>query len=188
MKKIVAIMTILLLITVSRVFAPNIKKDIKQEFNEVLVYIANQELATFIDSLGNTETSPIVFKDPYKVVNCYGAAGRWQLTAIAREDIGYKGSLKTFLHSQQLQRESVIKLFKKNKFYLQFYMPNYQDYIGKTVNGVTVTYSGMLAAAHLAGVGGLMQFLKYGYNATDGNETVQSYMQKFSGFKIGLII
>jgi hypothetical protein len=194
MKKIVIIAIILLSIA-SRVFAPLdlISKTIT-EYKIFMLSKSVEQLELFLDSLGNAEThSPEIypwrgFKTPYNVVNEKGAAGRWQLMPIARQDIGYNGSLKHFLNSEAVQRDCVIKLFRKNKFYMEQYIPNFRDYIGKTIHGVEITYSGMIAAAHLAGIGGLIQFLKYGYDATDGHESVKSYMKKFGGYKIGLII
>ncbi len=46
-------------------------------------------------------------------------------------------------------------------------------YIGKSIKGVTVTYSGLVAVAHLGGKGGLKKFLKTGgqYDPHDGSDT-----------------
>ena len=72
--------------------------------------------------------------------------------------------------------------------YLEYYIPNYKDYIGKTIGGVLITYSGIIAAAHLGGVGSVKYLLKNGHNATDGHESVLSFMAKFANFKIGLVV
>ena len=82
---------------------------------------------------------------------------------------------------------NLLKLIENNKKYIKYYIPNYKDYIGKTIHGVKITYSGMLMAAHLAGVGGLKKFLRSGYNASDGNQSVKSYMKRFQGYQITLI-
>jgi hypothetical protein len=71
---------------------------------------------------------------------------------------------------------------------MEHYIKGYEKYIGKTIKGVKITYSGMYAAAHIGGVGGLKKFLTTGYNASDGNHSVKSYMQMFGGFNFGLLI
>ena len=147
-------------------------------------------LKSFLDTLAFFETKDSTyypyngFKSPWTVVNSKGAKGRWQLMPIALEDIGYKGTVKEFLNSRELQRECVIKVMKRNELYIKYYIPDYEKYIGKERFGVKVTFSGMLAASHLAGIGGLKEFLKRGYNATDGNESVRSYLHKLQGYEL----
>jgi hypothetical protein len=152
------------------------------------------ELQSFLDTLAFHETKDSTyypwkgFKSPWVVVNNKGAKGRWQIMPIAFADIGYKGTTKQFLNSRELQKECVIKVMKRNKLYIKYYIPDYQKYIGKKRFGVKITFSGMLAASHLAGVGGLKEFLRKGTNATDGNESVRSYLYKFQGYELEEII
>jgi hypothetical protein len=55
----------------------------------------------------------------------------------------------------------------------------YEKYIGQTIQGVEVTKSGLMASAHLGGVGGLRDFLTGNSNAKDANNTsIATYMQK----------
>ena len=55
----------------------------------------------------------------------------------------------------------------------------YEKYIGQTIQGVEVTKSGLMASAHLGGVGGLKNFLTGKSNAKDANNTsIAEYMQK----------
>jgi len=148
------------------------------------VTLEELELNQLLVELNKKECNPKVYKHPLRVVNRIGAAGKWQLTAIARKAVGYKGSLKAFLNSEKIQRQCVIALINLNKKYIKYYIPNYKDYIGKTIHGVVITYSGMLMAAHLAGVGGLKRFLCTTCNPSDGNESVKSYMNHFKGYMI----
>ena len=54
---------------------------------------------------------------------------------------------------------------------------------GQNVNGITITKSGLLAAAHLGGAGSVKRFIKTQYNAKDMNETsIADYMIEFGGF------
>jgi hypothetical protein len=122
---------------------------------------------------------------PYTIVNRQGAAGKWQITAIARRDIGYRGTLKQFLNDSITQKNCVIELMKKNKYYLQYYVPDYEKYIGKVIHGVEITLAGLLSACHLGGIGSVVKFLKYAHNARDCNNTsVVSYLKHFKNYNI----
>ena len=57
--------------------------------------------------------------------------------------------------------------------------------LGKTINGIHITESGILAAAHLAGESSVKKFFKHqgGYNFADGNGvTLQHYLKAFAGY------
>ena len=66
-----------------------------------------------------------------------------------------------------------------------------EHFVGKTIAGVKVTESGMLAAAHLAGPGTVKKFLRSSgnYNFSDAyGATVTYYMEKFAGYNTALIV
>ena len=94
--------------------------------------------------------------------------------------------LKTeFLNNPQLQEEAMMALL------LITTKKNYKTYIdifdGKTINGMYVSESGILAAAHLGGQGSVKRYFKKGKVFSDGNGTkITSYMQQFSGYDIKL--
>lgn len=59
-------------------------------------------------------------------------------------------------------------------------------YEGQTINGIKLTYSGMLAGAHLVGIGGLQRYLKSGGDVVpkDGNQQpITKYIQQFSDYQ-----
>ena len=59
------------------------------------------------------------------------------------------------------------------------------EYVGQTINGIYITESGILAAAHLAGPGNVKKFFRKGYEFKDGNGTkMTDYMVLFSGYKL----
>lgn len=63
--------------------------------------------------------------------------------------------------------------------------------MGKKINGVTVTESGILAAAHLAGAGNVKKYLRtYGkYQFTDAfGTTIDLYIKKFGGYDVSFIV
>ena len=62
-----------------------------------------------------------------------------------------------------------------------------RKYVGDTVNGIYITESGILAAAHLAGAGNVKKFFRRGYEFKDGNGTkMTSYMIMFADYDLKL--
>ena len=60
-------------------------------------------------------------------------------------------------------------------------------YDGETINGMYVSESGILAAAHLGGQGSVKRYFRNGKVFRDGNGTkITSYMKQFSGYDIKL--
>ena len=60
-------------------------------------------------------------------------------------------------------------------------------FAGKRVNGIKITESGILAAAHLAGAGNVKKYLRsFGkFEFKDGFGTsINSYMKKFGGYDV----
>ncbi len=129
-----------------------------------------KEALAFKESRGN-----------YFSVNTYGYLGKYQFGSETLKLVGVYNT-DTFLESPVLQEEAFLANTKRNKWILRKYI---QKFDGKTVAGIEVTESGILAAAHLAGPGSVKKFLKsYGkQNFKDGyGSTLSSYMEKFSGY------
>ena len=83
-----------------------------------------------------------------------------------------------FLKNAQAQENAMLKY--TNTHWKQISDMGLDKYIGKNVDGVVVTKSGMLATSHLLGIGGLRDFLK-GNNKSDANgTTAKDYMTKVS--------
>jgi len=62
-----------------------------------------------------------------------------------------------------------------------------QRKVGTTINGITITESGILAAAHLSGAGNVKKYLRSNgnHNLSDAyGSTIQQYMQKFAGYDL----
>jgi hypothetical protein len=98
-------------------------------------------------------------------------------------------SYSDFLNSNEIQNHAVENYFLKVWSYLK--SNGSLDYIGKTVNGVLITESGILGAAHLVGVGAVSKWLKNGGNNTpvDGNGvSAQSYLELFGGYDVSGLI
>ncbi len=66
-------------------------------------------------------------------------------------------------------------LFKKRK---------YSKYLGRTINGIEITISGLVAGAHLKGIGGVKKFLKGKDNADAYGTMISEYIEKFGGYDL----
>ena len=134
----------------------------------------------FLEDLGHRESS-----GNYKAVNQFGYLGKYQFGRRTLNALGYeKISNREFLENGSIQEEAMYALLIHNKKILR---KTIKKYSGKTINGIYVTESGILAAAHLAGPSNVKKFLRRGYEFRDGNGTkMTSYMKKFSMYKLEL--
>jgi len=136
---------------------------------------AFKEAVAFKESQGN-----------YFTVNEYGYMGKYQFGTETLKMIGiYNPSY--FLNTPELQEKAFIANTKRNKWILR---QDIERYVGKTISGVNITESGILAAAHLAGPGNVKKFLRSGgaTNFADGfGSTVKYYMKRFEGYDTSFI-
>jgi hypothetical protein len=132
---------------------------------------------SFLDAIAFSESS-----NRYKVTNRWGYMGKYQFHKQTLKDLGYKVSKKEFLNSPQLQEQAMMDLLSSNKKSLGYRI---QKWEGKRIQGTRITESGILAAAHLGGVGNLIRFMENGEDFKDGNGTsIVKYLTKFSGYNI----
>lgn len=137
------------------------------------------ELDEFLNAIGHREST-----NRYDVVNKWGYMGRYQFGKSTLRGLGYDVSKKEFLSNPELQEEAMLSLLTHNKEKLQKYIDIFD---GKTINGIYITESGILAAAHLGGQGSVKRYFRNGKVFRDGNGTkITSYMNKFSGYDIAL--
>ena len=122
--------------------------------------------------------------DRWQIVNPQGCIGKYQFRIATLHSLGFKNiTLENFKHTftPDIQEQALEKLIHANELSLQ----HFKQYIGKTVRGILITKSGLLAASHLAGIGSVAKFLKSAYNASDCNNTsVRDYLQQFSHFNL----
>ena len=138
-----------------------------------------KELENFLDAIGYREST-----NRYDIVNPWGYMGKYQFGKSTLKGLGFKVTRKEFLSNPQLQEEAMMALLLHNKEKLQLYIDTFD---GKTINGMLITESGILAAAHLGGQGSVKRYFKNGRVFRDGNGTkITSYMNKFSGYDIKL--
>lgn len=137
------------------------------------------ELDNFLSAIGFRESG-----NRYDITNTFGYMGKYQFGKSTLKGLGYKVSKKEFLSNPELQEEAMLSLLNHNKEKLQKYIDVYD---GKTVNGIYITESGILAAAHLGGQGSVRRYFRNGKVFKDGYGTkITSYMDEFSGYNIKL--
>jgi hypothetical protein len=123
----------------------------------------------------------------YKLVNRYGYMGKYQFGKSTLRAIGVK-NIQDFLNNPKLQERAFKALLSKNKWELRKEINRYD---GKVINGVKITESGLLAAAHLGGANSVKSFLKSKGKRSfrDGFGTsIKTYIKKFGGYDTSNII
>ena len=142
-------------------------------------FIKVYNLDTFLYDMAERESS-----NRYDVVNQYGYMGAYQFGSQTLKNLGYKVTREEFLSNPMLQEEAMLKLLKANKHTLRRQIKKYD---GKLVNGVLVTESGLLAAAHLVGAGAVRKWIRNGKKYTDGNGVdLTSNLVKFNGYYLDI--
>lgn len=145
-----------------------------------------RQLDLFLDKMGFLEST----NNP-DTVNVFGFIGKYQFGKSALKEVGYGHiSVTEFknnksIFTEEMQRDAMIKFMKLNKRRMHKLIKRYD---GKNVNGIFITESGMIAAAHLAGTGNVAKFLNSGEDFGDAfNTKVSKYLKEFSQYNLSLI-
>jgi hypothetical protein len=167
--------------------APSLSERQLLESKNVAIYEIKKgelekELERWKDAMGLKESS-----GNWTKVNDIGCIGTYQFSIATLEFLGYNGiTLEKFktnpeIFPAQLQEEAMSALITYNELYLK----QFEEFVGKTISGVVITRSGLLAAAHLGGIGGVKMFLIYNINHSDIYGTsIKDYLEKFQGYNI----
>ena len=119
-------------------------------------------------------------------MNTLGYLGKYQFgrTTLQRLNIY---NTQEFLEDPSLQEKAFVALCSVNKWILR---KDIKRSSGKTMNGIKITESGILAAAHLSGAGNVKKYLRsngaQGFSDAYG-ATIQSYLQKFGDYNVSNI-
>ena len=133
----------------------------------------------FLNALGHQESG-----NRYDIVNRFGYMGKYQFGKSTLKTLKIKVTKEEFLNNPDLQEEAMKKLLLYNKKRLQKYINKFD---GQVINGILVTESGLLAAAHLGGAGSVRKWFRTGKITADGNGVkITQYMQQFSGYSLYL--
>lgn len=129
----------------------------------------------------------------YTTKNRLGYLGAYQFGKPALEDLGYwkKGtgwtgknginSEEDFLESKEVQDvayaewEPLLRRYLDNKGAL--------EYVGKQINGIDITESGLIMAAHLVGAGAVSRWLRGGKEPLDGNKVPASHYLELGNYR-----
>lgn len=123
----------------------------------------------------------------YFITNTLGYLGKYQFGIGTLQLMGVYNATK-FLQTPELQEQVFVTNLARNKWILRRDIPRF---VGKQINGVEVTESGILAAAHLAGAGNVKKFLRSGGSldvADAFGTTITQYMRKFKGYDTSSIL
>ena len=167
------------------------------EFTEVYDYRvpSKDESVKFNHSIPFTGKTFIGFKQAlavkesaglYDLVNPFGYMGKYQFGRSTLRHVGVY-DFKNFLTNPVLQERAFHALLSINKWELRKEIRNYS---GRVINGIKITESGLLAAAHLAGASSVKMYLRSnGKNGfKDGFGTsLKSYIKRFNGYDTSTI-
>jgi len=138
-------------------------------------YIGFKEAVAFKESRGN-----------YKIVNQYGYLGKYQFGKGTLDLIGIRDA-QLFLETPELQEAAFYANASRNKWIL---IRDIARFSGKKINGIEITESGILAAAHLAGPGSVKKYLRsWGANSFSDafGTTIGYYIKRFGGYDTSFI-
>lgn len=174
----------------SSIFIANIVGDVAYVPYEYEVNLSSQDSVPFLGKsflgfchdLGFIESS-----GNYRAVNRLGYLGKYQF---GRSTLNWVGIYNTsrFLNSPSLQEKAFKALISKNKWVLRDYINKFN---GQSINGVKITESGLLAAAHLGGAGNVKKFLDSNGEIIfkDANNVpITKYMKRFVNYDISQIL
>lgn len=122
----------------------------------------------------------------YNSVNAFGYLGKYQFSQGTLALIGVF-DVNKFMNNPEMQEAAFYAYVARNKWLLRDYIDRYA---GETIDGVKITASGIVAAAHLAGSGGVKRYLNSGgeSGAVDAFGTsIKHYMEWFGGYDLSSI-
>jgi len=158
--------------------------------NEVDTIEGNQQFQLFLGKTYVGFKEALGFKESqgrYGVTNEFGYMGKYQFGKSTLQMIGIYNT-SSFLHDTRLQEEAFSANTSRNKWILR---KDIRRYEGRYMNGVKVTESGILAAAHLAGPGNVKKYLRSGgavqFQDAFGT-SIRYYLKKFSGYDTSLVV
>ena len=152
------------------------------EITGSLTPVLGQSFVAFKEALGFKESS-----GDYSIINEFGYLGKYQFGQGTLKMIGIRDT-NLFINDPDLQEAAFYANTSRNKWILRKEINLFQD---KVINGVTITESGILAAAHLAGAGNVKKYLRSGgtNSFNDGFGTsIKHYFDKFGGYNTSSIV
>lgn len=123
----------------------------------------------------------------YWRVNSLGYLGKYQFGTSTLDLLGVEDTT-LFLRSPRLQERTFIKNVQYNYEVLEPYIEKYE---GQVIAGIPITASGVIAAAHLSGPGGVKRFFKTKGRKSSRDaygSSIKTYLKRFAGYDISDIV
>lgn len=149
--------------------------------NNKSMLIVEKSFIDFRNAIGKKESN-----NNYKAVSTYGYLGKYQFSKYTIKTYGVD-NVDDFLNSPELQ-EKVFKAYvAANKWSLK---KELKRYVGKKMDGILITESGILAAAHLAGPLNVKNYLINNGNIRyqdNFGTSIKHFMKRFGGYNTAVI-
>jgi len=131
----------------------------------------------------------VAFKESqgiYNRVNTLGYLGKYQFGKSTLKRFKIYNTTE-FLKDPRLQEDAFLALCSVNKWIL---IRDIKRSVGRRINGIRITESGILAAAHLAGAGSVKKYLRS--NGVEGfsdayGTNIEHYLKKFAGYDTSFV-
>lgn len=152
-----------------------------EEETDVVVPFVGKTFVGFREAIAFRES-----RGKLSLVNPFGYMGKYQFGRSTLRTIGIY-DFNTFLYNAEWQDKAFSALIARNKWELR---KEIEKYCGRVINGVEITESGLLAAAHLGGAGSVKKYLRSNGRSgfKDGFGTsLRSYIKKFGGYDVSHI-
>lgn len=157
---------------------PQLKE--KEETAKVEIPKIGKDFTGFKEALAFKES-----RRRYHAVNSLGFLGKYQFGPGTLRYLQINP--QDFINNPELQEYVFKKYMLENKKILK---KEIEKYKGKYINGIKITESGILAAAHLAGAGAVKKYLRSGgkFSAKDAFGTrIEDYLKKFADYDLSEI-
>jgi len=155
---------------------------VTQDNNTIQTPFLQNDFVGFKEALAFKES-----QGKYKAVNTLGYLGKYQFGKTTLERFNIYNTTD-FLNNPELQERAFVALCSVNKWILR---KDIKRSVGTKINGIIITESGILAAAHLSGAGNVKKYLRSGgaHNLRDAYGTsIQAYMEKFANYNVSEIV
>ena len=149
--------------------------------DELVSPIIGKSFIGFKEAVGFKES-----QGKYGTVNTLGYLGKYQFGKSTLKRFKIYDTVE-FLNDAELQENAFEALCSVNKWIL---IRDIKRSVGKRINGIRITESGILAAAHLAGAGNVKKYLRsngsFEFQDAYGT-TIEHYLKKFGGYDTSFI-
>lgn len=145
-------------------------------YREVQIPFTGNSFIGFREALAFKES-----QGKYHITSSLGYLGKYQFGKSTLNRFAIYNT-HNFLKTPALQEDTFIALCSLNKWILK---KDIERSVGKRINGILITESGILAAAHLGGAGNVKRFLRSNGKITFKDaygSTIKHYLKKFSGY------